>query len=311
MPAEVAETNIPRQGPHERAALQLNVFNRYTLAASGVLAFLVDLFIVSNYNVQTSLELLRYSGILSTLEGSLLNVGTIAAPLVGMASLILLLFALSNKTLAWQLVGIILFCLVVSLALTPRVLLEPFSSTASQTEWILADIVTAIAAVLAPILMWRSQWLDGEVAKTKWKRVTRVWWSLIVVPVASLAALLLASLVGIGINTWHFSRSDVSVLDRTLGRVWLPTERLEIQNGGTNAIVTGYVLDVDSSGQWTTILLERDRTILIVQSGSIKSRSVCSLTPNSQNDRPIWTVRSSTRSNGTTPLCPGITSRSN
>lgn len=61
-----------------------------------------------------------------------------------------------------------------------------------------------------------------------------------------------------------------------VARPYIPAEQIQIHksNGGERQVV-GYVLDVDPSGQWTTILRDVDRTIVILNSETIASRTVC------------------------------------
>ncbi len=54
-----------------------------------------------------------------------------------------------------------------------------------------------------------------------------------------------------------------------------PAETLELT--GEEKPVVGFVLDVDPSGQWTTLLRESDRQLLVVPSESLTSRTPCEL----------------------------------
>lgn len=56
-------------------------------------------------------------------------------------------------------------------------------------------------------------------------------------------------------------------------RMWLPPERVDLAGAKT---VTAYVLSVDSD--WTTLLEEVDRRILVVPTGDIIGRTVCNVT---------------------------------
>jgi hypothetical protein len=95
--------------------------NRYTIVAVGAIIFFADLFIVGNYHIATSLSILRYSGILPTLEGSLFNVGSIAAPLAVIVFLVLAIVCWSSdQLLGIQCGGAALFFALVTLTLTPR-----------------------------------------------------------------------------------------------------------------------------------------------------------------------------------------------
>jgi hypothetical protein len=54
--------------------------------------------------------------------------------------------------------------------------------------------------------------------------------------------------------------------------VWLPPERVEV-SGSTP--VTAYVLAVDSD--WTTLLLDADRRVLVVPTSQVNARTVCNV----------------------------------
>jgi hypothetical protein len=66
------------------------------------------------------------------------------------------------------------------------------------------------------------------------------------------------------------SPSKIRHLPDVLRQVWLPAERIDI-NGGSERV--GYILKSD--GGWTTILWDSDRSILMVKSENIISRTLC------------------------------------
>jgi hypothetical protein len=79
-------------------------------------------------------------------------------------------------------------------------------------------------------------------------------------------------------------------------RMWLPPERISV--AGTH--LTGYVLDAGS--EWTTVMLEDDRSIVIVQSAEVEERTVCNLAPRSSG-RTIGQLILGEEGGSRNPLC--------
>jgi hypothetical protein len=65
---------------------------------------------------------------------------------------------------------------------------------------------------------------------------------------------------------------EAKQIPETVRRVWLPSERVQVTNGGQ---ITGYVLSTESG--WFTILLESDRTIIRLPASTVEARTICRL----------------------------------
>ncbi len=86
-------------------------------------------------------------------------------------------------------------------------------------------------------------------------------------PIAAVAGLALVVLA-LGLSPY---------LRESLARPFIPTERIELKADGVKESLVGYVLDVDQSGRWTTLMDDAGRAVQIVPSDSIGGRRLCSL----------------------------------
>lgn len=81
-----------------------------------------------------------------------------------------------------------------------------------------------------------------------------------------------------------------------LMKPWLPPERVELQ---AKPDFIGYVLDVDQSGDWTTLLRDSNRQVEVVHSESILSRTPCILSK--EASKPSWVLGDSPKNSE--PAC--------
>jgi hypothetical protein len=81
------------------------------------------------------------------------------------------------------------------------------------------------------------------------------------------------------------SLSEIRHIPDVLHRVWLPAEIIGMNDGSE---YVGYVLKTD--GVWTTILWDSDRSIVIVRSQNITSRTICRI--GSPDGLPLISVQS-------------------
>ncbi len=92
-------------------------------------------------------------------------------------------------------------------------------------------------------------------------------------------------------------------LRAALARPYISAEEITVKQGADDSKLVGYVLDVDVSGQWTTLLLEHDRTIRIIASDSIAMRTVCRPATLSV-PHPRWSIID-TPPTDVVPVCEG------
>lgn len=85
----------------------------------------------------------------------------------------------------------------------------------------------------------------------------------------------LAALAGLTLVVLALTLSPY--LRESLARPFLPAERIELSSDGVDSSLVGYVLDVDQSGRWTTLMDDAGRAIQIVSSDSIDGRRLCNL----------------------------------
>lgn len=87
-----------------------------------------------------------------------------------------------------------------------------------------------------------------------------------------------------------------SLLD--VSEVWLPPENVRLIDGGR---ITGYVLSVDRD--WTSVLRERNRAIILVRTAEVATRTVCNV-EEVPATRTIGQIILGERGGGRNPPCP-------
>jgi len=87
-----------------------------------------------------------------------------------------------------------------------------------------------------------------------------------------------------------------SLLD--VSKVWLPPEVVRLADGRR---ITGYVLSVD--GEWTSVLRESNRAIILVRSDNVAARTVCNVA-RVPATRTIGQIILGERGGGRNPPCP-------
>jgi hypothetical protein len=123
------------------------------------------------------------------------------------------------------------------------------------------------------------------------------WTSLIAYSIALVAVIVLARLLQWS-GEFIVLLMSVVLIVLTVSEVWLPPEEILLE-GGTDTV--GYVLSVEP--EWTTILEEADRSILLVPSEDVISRKVCNL--ESQSEAPtIWQASLGEEGGIRNPECP-------
>lgn len=220
---------------------------------------IADVLIVSHFQPPTAIALLRYTPPLTLLLGAFVNIVPVLLQPV-LVVLVCLVF--------WNLLGdrgsaavgyfvFALFLYVVAATLLPS------QSLPSQSRM-------AVLIILGGALFAAHQ-NAGSVLKSVQRLFYRfpsdvVKWASKVV-------------FGVGLFSWF--AVCLGVVGEGFSEVWrssvqqpyVPAELIDV--AGEPQPVVGYVIDVDNSGQWTTILIESDRTVRIFPSEDILRREVC------------------------------------
>ena len=230
-----------------------------TILNGGILIGLVlvalDSLVVAHFEVEAALALVRYTPPLTLLVGVVLNLGPILAEYV----LGGLLVALACWGAAGRLDRVVVagFCAAVVFFLSNAL----FDKAAT---WSPARMVAcAGGAVVAAVLL--SKLIDRDLIDVN----------------APSAVLILGILIA--------STALISdpALRQSVAMPYVPPERVELE--GVVEPLIGYVLDVDQSGQWTTIMTESSREVVVVPSTTVMSRTVCTLEPHTDTT-PRWPV---------------------
>lgn len=232
-----------------------SVLNRGLLIS--LVLIVLDTLLVSHYQPQTALALMRYTPPVALFTGVLTNLLPIILPALFWLTAGLGVFAAARgeeRGAFSYLSGSVVIFLIGALFIDSRVL---------PGGWVLAITLFAAFSVYGI-----ARWLERRDSSTE----------------ILFAMIFFVLIVFIGGQLWESQE-----LRTRLATPFLPSERISFANGGSaSPEITGYVLDVDQSGHWTTLLLEAERTVVIVPTSSITARSVCSLTATSFS--PQWAV---------------------
>lgn len=265
-------------------------------AVLALLASIVRLLLVSNYQTTTAVAVASGAGPLSTLIGSLIPVVQVFLPILTLVLFILTLFNLKNGH-GGKILIVAVCSLVATFLITPTELSLSDSIPRANETWntispyisiginILVWLIFGIILVLAAIFL----------ARIGWKR-RRGWhfqtwddwddWGLariggIVMPVlgvmGALGLALLGGVVSLALAwvTFFPLESEVARVPDRARSMWLPAEEVALKSGGNPTV--GYVLSVGNG--WMTLLKEPDRTVNMLPLSEVVSRKICRFGP--------------------------------
>lgn len=287
---------------------RMDLFQHPLLVASLLLSF--DLLLVASYQVETTFALLRHSGPISVLAGTLINASALA-PLFAFITLVAA--ALGRNSAHWLRLSLLL--ILASLFVTPRAVLQewvtlpPYQSSQVNTTAVL--ILSIIAAVgwlwlkedsddITRVIRWLRQedpaaiGIDDDAYEQykqenggspddapKWLLLA---WRFLYMWI--ICMIVVFSAVRIFSGASEFVRragtpagAQAQRLLDSLTQMWLTPEVLTLSAEGEHTWPgrqhVGYVLEVDESGRWVTVISEATRAVVVLDSAHIERRTPC------------------------------------
>lgn len=213
-----------------------------------ILVAATRLMIVSDYNSNTALAILRSAGYVNTLLGSIIPLVPILMPWIA-----LLLLWLNQMVASLLAFGAAL--LISPAALTWKAFLSTAQHDLQRSggggAW---DVVAFILAAAAAILLLIELVGFGIRASTR-----------------SVGLAAAVAIVPIMFRLYPLPASDVFYTN-LLTQPWLPAETITLT---THQSMTGYVLESDQD--WTEVLRAEDRTVVQYHTSEVSSRAMCQI----------------------------------
>lgn len=265
-------------------------------AVLALLASIVRLLLVSNYQTTTAVAVASGAGPLPTLIGSLIPVVQVFLPILTILLLIVSVLNLKNEH-GGKFLIVTLCSLIATFLITPTELSLsdgiPRARETWQTIWpyvsfvmnLVIWIIVAVIIVLAVIFLARIGWRRRKGLHLQtwddWDEWGLVGIGGIAVPGVGLMSLLglalLGGLISIAITwvTFFPLETEVAQLPDRARSMWLPAEEVGLKSGGDPSV--GYVLGVGNG--WMTFLKEPDRTVNMLPLNEVVSRKICRFGP--------------------------------
>jgi hypothetical protein len=267
------------EGPPTPGAQALSVevtaINR-TVVLSSVAITIISisrLLIVSDYQTPIAIMLAASNGAVSTLTGTLVPLVPLFLPfatqLLALCSLgaILVSSEMRHPLLLATANAFIATVFVTPTRISIRDISQPYSAVARNFEvWI--PVLLLSIFVVATFISRRMRMME-------------------IMTGSAFVVMLVVIIVAVStVASYSFpSPREIRHIPDVLRRVWLPTERIDMND---NSGRVGYILKTD--GFWTIILWDSDRSIAIVRSQNIISRTLCRLGP--PDGLPLISVQS-------------------
>lgn len=229
------------------------------------------LLIVSNYQTPIAIAVAASNGTVSTLTGTLV-------PLVP------LFLPLATQLLALCALGAMLFGFKIRLHLFFATAAAFFSTVfVTPTRLSLKDALRPSSELVRSVEVWALVLFLNICFVAINLRVHVIEFT----TVSAFVVILMVITVTVPtVASYSFpSLSEIRRIPNVLHRVWLPAELIGMSDGSEHV---GYVLKTD--GVWTTILWDSDRSIVIVRSQNITSRTICRI--GSPDGLPLISVQS-------------------
>jgi hypothetical protein len=205
------------------------------------------LMIVSDYNTNTALAILRSAGYVNTLLGSIIPLVPILMPWVALLLLWL------NQLIA-SLLAFAAALLISPAALTWNAFLSLAQHDLQAAHGGAWDVVAFVLAAIAAFLFLFELIGFGI-------RVTAL----------SVGLVATVAIVPIMFLLYPLPASDVFYTS-LLTQPWLPAETITLT---THQSMTGYILETDQD--WTEVLLAEDRTVVQYHTSQVSSRAMCQI----------------------------------
>lgn len=232
-----------------------SLVNRSLLIGLALLA--IDALIVSDFQPQVALAILRESPWMAVLVGTLLNLLPIIVPVLGTTLLMFSAMKLCSADFRDGITKLVQSFLVFAVA---------WLTLDQKLVWSPSVMLCVFVGVLIVGLIVGSKWGYSDFVEQ---------FSGIIMLFTFVAAIALT-----------LANSAVS---GALARPYASAEIFTVGSGNDTEQVVGYALSIDPSGQWTTLLVEEDRRLQFFSSENIRDRELCE--PGEQaRFTPWWTL---------------------
>ncbi|EMQ97345.1 hypothetical protein [Paeniglutamicibacter gangotriensis] len=235
------------------------ILNRGLLLGLALLG--LSALVMSDFQPQVALTILRHSPWMTVLVGTLVNLMPLVVPVAGLVFLVLGAMKMCTSEYsdgAFKMLASFLLFVAGWLVIDRNLILSP-------TLMIPIFGVTTIISVVIGAKCGYSE------------------------SVEQLAGIVVLSTFAISL-LFLFGNPAVP---NSMARPYVAAEEINTVTGTDEpARLIGYVLDVDPSGRWTTVLLEGNRQIEILESSNIVERTVCEPTSTSKY-KPWWPLLTS------------------
>lgn len=232
-----------------------STINRGLILAALLVA--LDVMLVAHLQQPATLAILRYTPPVTLFTGVLVNLAPVLLPaaVFGLAALALSSAAQGRASRAAELAAVAIIIVVLGYIFLDE------SLTPSPWFWLWLAVGSL---VVGGIYRWQSWFtVDGT--------------------------LFSAFVLMVGLSMVINNLAENQELRNQLSRPYIPAEIISLQGEAGMRKFTGYVLDLDQSGAWTTILVDQDRSVIIVRSESVTSRTVCP-PEGVEIPTPRWTI---------------------
>lgn len=232
----------------------------------------IRLLIVCNYQSSSAVAVAASSGAVSTLIGTLIPVVQSFLPI---SAVLLIVFCLFWRGQRVKLAFLATACIFASLLVSPTnvtwdeigkelLLIGAWISNHwSVILWPVGIIVVLTILILALVSTFSNEAIDPLDLGVALSFLGFI---------AGTLTIVIISLVIVMNFTFPFQQPLSSIPERARD-MWLPAEEIATLEG----VTVGYVLG--TSDGWVTILKEDDRTVIVVRSDHVSSRSVCRIGP--------------------------------
>jgi hypothetical protein len=240
------------------------VINRTVVISSVIVAIIsiARLLVVSNYQTPTAIALADSSGAVSTLTGTLVPLVPVFLPFATqLLALCTFVAVVSGSELRLRLF------LATTIAFMATVLVAPAKRSIQDLSHQYFEVARTVAIwVLVLLFLLSVVVIFIEPRAQMITFITGSTFIIMLVVITVAVPTLVAYSFPLPSEMWH--------IPEILHRVWLPTERVGMKDGLQRV---GYVLKMD--GNWATILWDSDRSIGMVKTVDVMSRTICRIGP--------------------------------
>lgn len=302
----------------------------------------LDLLIVSAYRRETALALLRSSGSVAVLSGTFVNVLASLSPLFAALCLIMLLFSDRRphyRTLFVVFLVASLFITPRELIIELVNLPSKQDSDINQGQLLSTSLLLSLLGMffLGPPFINelsearvkargnRASWdefdrhLDEPTTDESgenpfgFRALLHDYWRVVALYFFVVACLFTILLIATA--AWLEAKGQTERLGpavslqanefrTSMTRLWLSPEIIStVDSSGAASELVGYVLEIDEAGRWVTVVVESDRTTVVLEVSRVRNRQACTLS--AADSRPLISFFYP-QTNSSAPVCPSV-----